>query len=89
MGAAITCRREQKLREAEGGLREAVQSWVRCRGISARTAFVTALSKHVLVEDTSRDSAPRARRVAIIILAKQRAFRRDLRGGVGEVRRKL
>ena len=37
MGAAITCRREQKLRAAEGrSQRGSSQSCVRCRGISAR-----------------------------------------------------
>ena len=74
MGAAITCRREQKLREAEGGLREAVQSWVRCRGISARTAFVTASSKHVLVEDASRDSALSERRTEMIMIEVESEF---------------
>ena len=79
MGAAITCRREQKLRAAEGrSQRGSSQSCVRCRGISARTAFVTASPKHVLVEDASRDSAPSVRRVAMIILARQSALRRDL-----------
>ena len=75
MGAAITCRREQKLRAAEGrSQRGSSQSCVRCRGISARTAFVTASPKQVFVDEASRDSAPRARSVAMIMIEVESEF---------------